>query len=238
MADRFYLNCELTPGPVHLDGSEAHHLTTVRRFRPGDQVILFNGNGYECPARIEEVSRRSVSLEILECQEVNRELPFLLTVAAPLPKGDRSQVLLEKLTELGVSRFIPLRTKHTVVLPRESKIEKLGRFVIEASKQCGRNVLMEIGPLTEWEAFCHNENSARQYIAQPGGGPLPGDGNPEAIVVAIGPEGGFTDEEVESARASEWQAIDLGPRVLRVETAAIALSAHFALGQSFREMAP
>ena len=102
MAERFHVNCELGVGPVELDGPEAHHLATVCRLRPGDAVCLFNGDGHEYPAIIETVARRVVHLRILGVESPRRELPFHLEVAAPLPKGDRAQVLIEKLTELNI----------------------------------------------------------------------------------------------------------------------------------------
>src|SRR5262249_13937860 len=141
---RFYINCPLQPGPVFLEGAEAHHLATVRRFRPGDAVCLFNGDGREYPARIVEIQRRNVALEVTDVAEPRRELAFHLEVAAPLPKSDRGQFLIEKLTELGVTAFVPLQTQHSVVHPRETRLDKVQRHVIEASKQCGRNTLMTV----------------------------------------------------------------------------------------------
>src|SRR4051794_36617088 len=101
MAERFYLNCPLGLGPVTLDGSEAHHLATVRRLRPGDAVCLFNGDGHEYLGRVSSVQRRQVEIDLLERTKPPRELPFHLELAAPPPKGDRAQFLIEKLTELG-----------------------------------------------------------------------------------------------------------------------------------------
>src|SRR5437764_428781 len=124
MAERFHVNCELAVGPVELDGPEAHHLATVCRLRPGDAVSLFNGDGREYPAVIESVGKRAVHLRVVGVEAPRRELPFRLEVAAPLPKGDRAQVLIEKLTELGVTAFVPLRTARSVVEPRETKLEK------------------------------------------------------------------------------------------------------------------
>src|SRR5579872_6289798 len=144
MAERFYVNCDLQPGPILLQGAEAHHLATVCRLRPGDAVCLFNGDGRQYPARVAEVGRRAVALEVEAVEAPPRELPFRLEVAAPLPRGDRAQFLLEKLTELGVTDFVPLATARSVVHPREAKLEKLERHVIEASKQCGRNVLLRV----------------------------------------------------------------------------------------------
>src|SRR5262245_35144289 len=136
MSERFYINWPLQVGPALLEGAQAHHLATVCRIRPGAVVCLFNGNGHEYPARVLSAGKRRVELEILSQESPAREAAVSLEVAAPLPKGDRAQFLIEKLTELGVSAFTPLQTAHSVVHPREAKLEKLQRHVIEASKQC------------------------------------------------------------------------------------------------------
>ena len=231
MAERFYVNCELTPGPVVLQGAEAYHLAVVCRLRVGDAVCLFNGDGRQYPARVEEVGKRTVTLEVIAIERPARELPFRQEVAAPLPKGDRAQFLLEKLTELGVTAFTPLRTARSVVHPREAKLDKLQRHVIEASKQCGRNVLLQVRPLVEWGEYCHaTDLPERRILAHPGGASQRGDVDNAPgrdTVLAIGPEGGFTDEEVSLARAAGWRVLDLGPRILRIETAAIALAVLF-----------
>src|SRR4029077_14194970 len=103
-------------------------------------------DGNEYPAEVESVERRAVTLRVLGVERPNRELPFALVVAAPLPKGDRAQFLLEKLTELGVTTFVPLRTQRSVVHPRETKLDKLQRYVIRAGKQCRRNPLLQVEP--------------------------------------------------------------------------------------------
>jgi 16S rRNA (uracil1498-N3)-methyltransferase len=231
MAERFYVNSELKPGPVLLQGAEAHHLTAVCRLRPGDTVCLFNGDGRQYPARIETVGRREVMLEVHAVESPARELPFRLEIAAPLPRGDRAQFLLEKLTELGVTAFVPLRTARSVVHPRETKLDKLQRHVIEASKQCGRNAMLDVRPMVEWSAFCQSaELPERRILGHPGGTSKQGD-KENALgrdtVAAVGPEGGFTEEEVALARAAGWHPLDLGPRILRVETAAMVLAVLF-----------
>src|SRR5262245_4083598 len=113
MADRFYVNFSLPVGEVTLQGPEAHHLATVLRARPGDAVCLFNGDGAEYAATVTEVSRWALRLAVGEPLRPDRELPFRLEVAAPLPKGDRGNFLVEKLTELGATRFVPLRTRRS-----------------------------------------------------------------------------------------------------------------------------
>lgn len=225
MSNRFYVNYPLGVGPVEIAGSEAHHLATVLRASPGDAVCLFNGDGAEYTALVTEIHKKAVSLEVQERRTPNRELDFRLEIAAPLPKGDRGDFLVEKLTELGVTRFVPLRTRRSVVHPR---VERLERAVIEASKQCGRNVLMEVGPPVDWDDYYQDvELPANRLIAHPGGGPVSNQRGD--VAVAIGPEGGFTDEEVAAAEKGGWRRVSLGPRVLRIETAAVALAAALAL---------
>src|SRR5205085_7970172 len=103
MAERFYVNSALGPGPLEITGDEAHHLAVVCRVRPGDTVVLFNGDGCDYPAVVVEVRKRGVGVEVERAERPRRELPFRLEVAAPLPKGDRAQFLIEKLTELGAT---------------------------------------------------------------------------------------------------------------------------------------
>jgi 16S rRNA (uracil1498-N3)-methyltransferase len=232
MSVRFYINLPLCAGPCTLDGPEAHHLASVCRLRPGDEVCLFNGDGQEYPARVIQSGRREVSLEILGVLKPDRELPFPLELASPLPKGDRSQFLVEKLTELGVTRYVPLACRHSVIHPREGKRDKLQRYVIEASKQCGRNVLMEVAELTEWEKYAESclEGEIRilahpHHLGEPAHRLMEQIRPHGALRIAVGPEGGFTAEEVTFATDRGWQTVDLGPRILRIETAALALAA-------------
>ncbi len=226
MSDRFYVNCPLGPGLIDLAGAEAHHLAAVCRLRPGNRVCLFNGDGCEYPGLVRSVARRAVVVELEAAQAPARELPYRLEVAAPLPRGDRGHLLVEKLTELGVTAYVPLRTQRSVVHPGDARRDRLERYVIEASKQCGRNVLMEVRPTESWEEYAARANlPATRVVAHPGAAdaalaPPGGD-----VAVAVGPEGGFTDDEVGWARAHGWTAVGLGPRVLRVETAAVVMAA-------------
>jgi 16S rRNA (uracil1498-N3)-methyltransferase len=230
MADRYFLDIALSSGVVTLEGAEAHHLATVCRVRRNDGVCLFNGDGYEYPARVLDVGKRRITLEVTAVASPEREVGFRLEVAAPLPKGDRAQFLLEKLTELGVTSFTPLLTERSVVQPREAKLDKLQRHVIEASKQCGRNVLLQVRPLMPWQTLCTFAGlPTRRLLAHPGAERGSENAEQSDVVVAIGPEGGFTDEEVAQALAANWQPVNLGPRILRIETAALALAARFAL---------
>ena len=219
MADRFFVPHAIVPGAMDLAGDEAHHMATVRRFSPGDAVTLFNGDGREYAAEVLAVGRNRVSLQVLHILEVDREVAFPIVIAAAMPKGDRGDFLVEKLVELGAARFVPLLTSRTVVVPKESRMANLRRAVIEASKQCGRNVLMAVEEPMPWAKFVLAPwPGTRQILHTGDGGSLVGG----ARTVAVGPEGGFTPEEVDAALAEGWRAASLGPRVLRVETAALA----------------
>lgn len=228
MSERFYVSFPLAVGPAELEGAEAHHLANVSRLRAGDRVILFNGDGCEYGATIQNVAKKHVTLIIDASARPLRERPFQLHLAVPLPKGDRGQFLIEKLTEIGVTSYTPLQTARSVVHPSDAKMEKLERYVIEASKQCGRNKLMTIEPLAKWADYVSQANhSSLKWLAHPGGISLDGFCNAIAgkdVTIAVGPEGGWTKEEVDQAREQGWQVVDLGPRILRVETAALALA--------------
>ena len=229
MAERFFVEQPLAPGPVQLRGPEAHHLATVCRLRPGDRAVLFNGDGRQYPAAVTEVTRRDVTLDVLAVEAPQRELPFPLTVAAALPKGDRQKWLVEKLTELGVTELVPLITERGVAQPTPHAIERLGRTVVEASKQCGRNRLMKIREpqaWPKWIATALPNSPCHRLIAHPGGRSFaPIDlATPQATHLAVGPEGGLTDAETAAATASGWRIVDLGPRILRVETAAVVVA--------------
>lgn len=229
MAERYYCDASLGLGEVLLQGPEAHHLAAVCRLRPGDLVVLFNGDGHEYPARIESVTKKQVLLNVERVESPERELPYRLVTAAPLPRGDRAQMLLEKLTELGVSDFIPLRTERSVVEPREAKLDKLQRYAIEASKQCGRNRLLRVHGLTSWtELLSAPQWPSLRRVAHVGGAVVGANqltvGETTADqLLAVGPEGGLTDTEVAQAIAAGWEVVGLGPRILRVETALLAL---------------
>ena len=237
MPDRYFSHDPITGTHAELADAEARHLQQVMRAQPGDEAILFDGGGAEFLARVETVGRGQVSLRIVERREVNRELAFEITLAAALPKGERQRWLIEKAVELGVARFVPLLTQRGVAQPSDNALSRLTRTVIEASKQCGRNRLMEIAAAEPIEKFLqHTATSAVRIVAHPGGSARVAEqlGQLEATgqaCVVIGPEGGLSDAEVETARSNNWQVVDLGPRILRVETAAVLLVAMLTVGR-------
>lgn len=242
MSQRFFVLSPILGRSVSLTGAEAHHVTQVMRGKVGDAVVLFDGSGAEFTARIARLGRQAVELDVLSRQEANRELPRELTIGVALPKGDRQRWLVEKAVELGVARVVPLQTARGVAQPLEHVLERLRRAVVEASKQCGRNRLMEIAAPKTLEAFLTAApQAAWRLLADPGPSAVPIGGlNPpdsgQTICVAIGPEGGFTDQELQAAAG--WQRVNLGPRVLRIETAAIAVAAWLSLGTASTSVGP
>lgn len=231
MAHRFYVPDFPSGGTLDLSASEARHAVTVLRLGAGDPLELFDGKGGCATARVVAVERRSVRCEILSSSvdDAGRAVPLTLCVA--LPKGDRSRWMVEKATELGVSRLVPLRSERSVVLPKQSTLERLERAIIEACKQCGRNRLMEIAEpctlrdLLEGRSPTAPGPASVCWIAQPGAETAGNTDGPSDQWVAVGPEGGFSDEELAAAQRAGWQPLGLGPHILRIETAALAAAA-------------
>lgn len=238
MPDRYFSSQPIETGRAMLRDDEARHLAHVMRAKPGDEIVVFDGGGGEWLARVAQVRRGEVDLELIERRDDDRELPTDMTLAVALPKGDRQRWLVEKSVELGVRRLVPLVTDRGVAQPVEKALDRLRRAVIEASKQCGRNRLLEIAPPQPWPEFCATATAAEhlRVVADPSGGERMGDlalwmrsaGGAPSLVFAVGPEGGWTEAELQCAAAHGWRIVSLGPRILRIETAALLLasSAH------------
>ncbi len=231
-----------------LTGDEAHHLIRVMRAKPGDEFLLFDGKGYEYRAEAAEIGRGSVRLEILEAMEICNDPEIELSAAVALPKGERQKWLIEKLTELGVRRFVPLEAERADIKTDAGVLARLRRQVVEASKQCGRSRFMEIlppMPRREAAAVCAagSDTPPLSVMAHPisdgafgqlsfldflrrdfRGGRWEG---AKHIFLAVGPVGGFSDREVQEAADDGWPILDLGKEVYRVETAAITAAALF-----------
>jgi 16S rRNA (uracil1498-N3)-methyltransferase len=244
MADRFYCPSAATSpgGLLALEGDEARHLGRVRRVGVGQVVEVFDGRGFAVRAEVVGLSRDSVTLRAVGPPLPGREPGVELTLATAVPKGERFDWLVEKATEVGVARLVPVVTARSVVEPGGAKLDRLRRVVVEASKQCGRNRLLAIEPVTPWAEFSGRVGpDILRLLSHPGGTGLnrePGvHRTTDRVVIAVGPEGGFTEEEVTSARAAGWVTIGLGPTILRVETAglvaaslALALLGHESAG--------
>ncbi|MBI3862997.1 MAG: 16S rRNA (uracil(1498)-N(3))-methyltransferase [Planctomycetia bacterium] len=228
MSRRFFVRGPLKAGPLRLVGGEAHHLVRVLRIGVGQSVVLFDGHELEAPADVMDVAPGSVDLTVHEPRKSQTEPAVELVLAAAVPKGDRFAWLIEKATELGVRRFVPLVTERSVVVPGAGKLEKMRRTIIEASKQSRRTRLMDLAEPLEWKEFAARELTAGPAcVAHPSGAPFdiaPFRAEVRAVA-AVGPEGGFTDAELELATRRSAALVSLGPGILRIETAALALAA-------------
>jgi len=229
--ERFFLPQSLQLATLELGGTEAHHLLHVLRAKVGDHIGLFNGEGDEAQAEIVRNSKRSAEVRVIKTWTTPAEKAELI-LATALPKADRARWLVEKATELGVSRIIPLRTARSAVEPGEGRIDKLQQTVIAACKQCGRSRLLRLSSLTSFAEVLRSINSeqCRAMIAHPAATLSVADAlRPVAAasssLVLFGPEGGFTNEERSAAIAAGARPISLGPLVLRIETAVIAIAA-------------
>jgi 16S rRNA (uracil1498-N3)-methyltransferase len=230
MSERFFLATPPVDGRAELVGDEARHLARVLRAAIGDAVAVFDGRGSEWPARVTSIGRDRVVLEVGPPLAAAAP-PLPLTLAVALPKGDRQKWLVEKLTELGCARLVPLVTTRGVAEATPAAIERLGRAAIEACKQCGRTTLPEITPPATLAAvLAARDPNTVSLVADPSGealGPLLA-GHAGAVLALVGPEGGFTAEELAVAEAAGCRRVSLAPHILRVETAAIALAAGMA----------
>jgi len=203
------------------------------RLGPGDEVTLLDGSGEEFTARVQHVGRTEVALAVLSRRAVDREPPVSIVLGVALPKGERQKWLVEKAVELGVARLVPLRSARSVAQPVRQALGRLERAVIEASKQCGRTRLLQIDEPQDWGDFVSAaDTTTLRLVATPVRKAFPPSAprGPDRacrgpLFLAVGPEGGLTTEEVSQAAAAGWQVVDLGPRTLRVETAALALAA-------------
>jgi 16S rRNA (uracil1498-N3)-methyltransferase len=230
MSERFFLSMPPRDGRAVLVGDEARHLARVMRCTVGDEVVVFDGSGTAWRARVASIGRDEVMLDMGEAVTASRLTRVPLTLAVALPKGERQKWLVEKLTELGVERLVPLATTRGVAEATPAAVERLSRGVIEACKQCGRDGLMQIGgPKGVAEVVGDAGSGAVLLVADRDGAPLQEIATAGNLVVAlVGPEGGFTTEELATIEAAGGRRVSLGPHVLRVETAAIALAARLA----------
>lgn len=225
MSERFYCPDPPLAGRFHLGRDESRHLAKVCRLGIGDRVELFDGRGFAIAAEIIAVKVDRVDLVALGESLASAEPPCPCVLATAVPKGDRFDWLVEKATELGVERLIPLVTERSVVVPRGSKLDRLRRTIIEASKQCRRARLMVLEEPMEWTALLAAFPAALKFVADRDGLPAsewPTIPRGREAVLAVGPEGGFTREETELATESDWIPIRLAYNTLRVETAGLA----------------
>jgi 16S rRNA (uracil1498-N3)-methyltransferase len=225
VSDRFYCPDPPRGGRFRLGPEESRHLSRVCRLGVGDRVEIFDGRGFATAAEVVAAGGDSVEVVAIGEPLVVRQPPCSVVLATAVPKGERFDWLVEKATELGVDRLVPLIAERSVVAPRASKLDRLRRSIVEASKQCRRDRLMVVEEPVEWPRLVGAFPAALTFLADPGGSPAgvwPAIHRGRQVVLAVGPEGGLTRAETELARTAGWFAIQLGANTLRIETAGLA----------------
>jgi 16S rRNA (uracil1498-N3)-methyltransferase len=233
---RVYVEAPLTAGSrVDLPPDTAAHLAKVLRARAGDELILFNGDGREFNGAIEAVRGSRVAASVGDSRQMDRESPLAITLVQCIPRGDRMDFIVQKATELGVARIVPVLSQRSVVRldknQAESKANHWRAVAVSACEQCGRNRLPAIEaaqPLLSYLGESAPGTRLRLVLepesAPHGSAAAQGPGGVEVLEaeIAIGPEGGFASDELEAFRVAGFSQVGLGPRILRTETAAIA----------------
>lgn len=228
---RFYYAPPLqASNELQLPAAAAHHASRVLRLRAGDTVQVFDGTGLELTGAIREIGSKRVVVEKLQASTASRESPLHIVLAQALCSSEKMDWIVQKATELGVSAVQPIQTQRSVArLPDEragKRVDHWRQVSIAACEQCGRSVLPQIHapqPLADWLGTLGTKPGEKLILLPQASTTLKDyPGSRENITLLIGPEGGFTADEEELARATGFVPLRLGNRVLRTETAALA----------------
>lgn len=224
---------------IELKGDDCFHLTKVLRVKRGESFLVSDNGGAEFKALVEEIGKRSVALRLKEEYRVNEEPGGKLTLFFSLLKGTKNDEIIRRGSEIGVDRFVPVITKHTVVeLDPKSAVKRLERWnkiAREAAMQCGRREIAEITAileLTEVDSFCSSADydKSRKLLAYASADLhlktiFEDEKSFENLAIFTGPEGDFSPEEVEALQNSGWEPVRIAGNILRSETAAVYFSA-------------
>lgn len=214
---------------VSLDREASNHLSRVLRLRVGNEVVLFNGDGHDYQGKIEAIERNQVQVHLLQAQEINVESPLHIHLYQGVTRGDKMDLTLQKGVELGIKEFTPIITERCGVKLDEKrwakKVQHWEKVIISACEQCGRNQIPKLNPVTPLSEAISNR-SGQDFFLHPDAetqfkryGAVNFE---QSISLWVGPEGGFSEPEVEEVKRSDITPLSLGPRVLRTETAALA----------------
>ena len=228
---RVYVDMALSPGgEVLLPESAAAHLSRVLRLGIGDECVLFNGDGHDYAARIVALGKRELRVAIDNASAADNESPLRITLLQGVARGEKMDLILQKATELGVAAIAPLWSQRSEVRLDEARTEKrLAHWrgvVTSACEQCGRARVPQVAaPLSLAAALNALPAGGVRLILDPDGelalATLAVDRN-VGVVLAVGPEGGWSDVDREQLRGAGFQGLKLGPRILRTETAGLA----------------
>ena len=227
---RFYATRDqFTETQVTLDEDEARHARDVLRLKAGDEINVFDGEGREYLCRIEGVGKRSADLSIIQEVEPSApESPIGLTLAAAILKGDKTDLVVQKAVELGVTRFVPLIAARCEARFKDAgkRLIRWQRIALDAAKQCGRARLMAVElPMPVAEFLGAADSGTRLFFSERDGLPFGGIEADKKITAVVGPEGGWDDSEIRAAHDGGFRVLTFGGRILRADTAAVAITA-------------
>jgi len=231
---RFYLPEPISPGALlWLPEHAAHHAHRVLRLRTGEAIRLFCGDGAEWTGELASANKSGVSVRVGSRTVVDREAPLRVCLAQGISSRERMELTVQKAVELGAAEIVPLETRRSVVrlneVRAERRVEHWQHVVIAACEQCGRNRVPIVHPVTalpDWlGALPADGSTARLMLSPQAATRLREVSRPGQIVLLVGPEGGLAPEEQEMASGCGFRAVQLGPRTLRTETAALAAMA-------------
>jgi len=227
---RIYHNGDLVLDlSVELDDEAANHVGRVLRMQPEQDLILFNGDGHDYQAKLESVSKKQVIAKPFDKTAVNNESPVHIHLAQGISRGDKMDFTIQKSVELGITEITPIFTERCGVKLKGERLEKKHlqwqKIAVSASEQCGRAQIAKVNPPMQLSEFLEQKTEQLKLNLHPRasttikGLSLP----PAGVRFIIGPEGGLDDNEIEQAQNAGYDEIQLGPRVLRTETAALTL---------------
>ncbi|MET4692605.1 16S rRNA (uracil(1498)-N(3))-methyltransferase [Endozoicomonas lisbonensis] len=225
---RIYFPCSMSAGAtVELTDSAANHVGKVLRMKPQDSLILFDGDGSAYQGKVESVSKKSVVVMLEHPIEKTVESPLSIHLGQSLSRGERMDYAIQKATEVGVTEITPLFSERCEVKLNKERLEKRLRHwqqvAISACEQCGRNRVPVIHPAVSVDEWVTQQTSDLKFVLHHRTERrLEGYDQPASVSLLIGPEGGLTADEIERAEQNGFNALALGPRVLRTETAPVS----------------
>jgi 16S rRNA (uracil1498-N3)-methyltransferase len=228
---RIYQNIELIPGQfILLNEMSRSHLIQVLRLTVGDEFIIFNGQGGEYQAVISEIQKNKCLAQVNLYNAITRESPAHIHLVQAMAKGEKMDFIIQKSVELGVTEITPIFSRYSEVRLEgerlQNKLRRWQEIIMHAAQQCGRTLLPKLNSPLTFRQYFEKPNTAQQnqlilhpyeaktlqeisFIKAP-------------TSVLVGPEGGFSEEEIQLAKNNHFQAVKLGPRILRTETASVA----------------
>lgn len=234
----FVTPAQVRDGCCHITGQDVNHIRNVLRMKVGEQIAVRDGISRNYICRLETIGTEEICARILEEEESGAELPARIYLFQGLPKGDKMEFIIQKAVELGVYRIVPVATRRSVVKleekKAEAKVRRWNAIAESAAKQCGRSLIPEVAPVMNFAQACawardelelglipyelaEGMEKTRELFSQIRSG--------MSVGIFIGPEGGFDREEIQAAQAAGIHPITLGKRILRTETAGMAVLA-------------